>query len=97
MIIDQLVMTVMNITRMMDLIAGMKIFVAFIYLYFFYRTVIEDLKLMQKLRQRKNGLSSEELALGKQINPLFASRKVDVCINISSRISNFHFRFAIAK
>jgi len=86
---------------MMDLIAGMKIFVLpffhFIYLYVFYRTVIEDLKLMQKLRQRKNGLSSEELALGKQINPLFASRKVDVCINISSRISNFHFRFPIAE
>ncbi len=94
-------MTVMNITRMMDLIAGMKIFAAFffhfIYLYFFYRTVIEDLKLMQKLRQRKNGLSSEELALGKQINPLFASRKVDVCINISSRISNVHFHFPLAE
>jgi hypothetical protein len=55
------------------------------YLFFFvfiifYRTTIEDLKLIQKLRQRKNGLSAEELALGKQTNPLFSSRKTDVCI-----------------
>ncbi|CAF1148115.1 unnamed protein product [Adineta ricciae] len=40
-------------------------------------TNIEDLKLLQKLRQRKNGLSAEELALGKQPNPLFSSRKTD--------------------
>jgi len=50
---------------------------------FFYRTLIEDLKLIQKLRQRKNGVSAEELAHGKQINPLFASRKADVCIFMS--------------
>jgi hypothetical protein len=43
----------------------------------FYRTTIEDLKLIQKLRQRKKGLSSEELALGKQTNPLFSSRRAD--------------------
>jgi hypothetical protein len=40
-------------------------------------TLIEDLKLIQKLRQRKNGVSAEELAHGKQINPLFSSRKAD--------------------
>ena len=44
---------------------------------------MKDLKLIQRLRQRKNGLSVEELALGKQINPLDASRRADVCINIS--------------
>ncbi|UJR23151.1 hypothetical protein I4U23_026170 [Adineta vaga] len=40
-------------------------------------TNIEDLKLIQKLRQRKNGLSAEELALGKQSNPLFSLKKND--------------------
>lgn len=40
-------------------------------------TTIEDLKLIQKLRQRKNGVSAEELARGKQINPLFNPRKND--------------------
>jgi hypothetical protein len=40
---------------------------------------MEDLKLIQKLRQRKNGLSADELALGRQTNPLFSSRKGDVC------------------
>jgi hypothetical protein len=40
-------------------------------------TTMEDLKLIQKLRQRKNGVSAEELALGKQTNPLFGSRKTD--------------------
>src|SRR2546430_2742280 len=54
----------------------------FFYFIFFYRTTIEDLKLIQKLRQRKKGLSAEELALGKQTNPLFSSRKVHVCIII---------------
>ncbi|CAF1548670.1 unnamed protein product, partial [Adineta steineri] len=39
--------------------------------------VIEDLKLIQKLRQRKNGLSADELALGKQTNPLLPARKLD--------------------
>jgi len=38
---------------------------------------IEDLKLLQKLRQRKNGLTTEELALGRQTNPLFPSKKSD--------------------
>jgi len=37
-------------------------------------TTIEDLKLIQKLRQRKKGLSAEELALGKQT---FSSKKAD--------------------
>jgi hypothetical protein len=50
---------------------------------FFYRTAIEDLKLIQKLRQRKKGLSSDELAHGKQVNPLSYSRKFDVCYQIS--------------
>jgi hypothetical protein len=50
---------------------------------------MEDLKLIQKLRQRKNGLSSEELALGKQINPLFSSRKNDVCLTTSLEIFSF--------
>ena len=49
----------------------------------FYRTTIEDLKLIQKLRQRKNGVSAEELALGKQTNSSFASRRTDVCIFMS--------------
>ncbi|CAF2876717.1 unnamed protein product [Rotaria sp. Silwood2] len=40
-------------------------------------TLMEDLKLIQKLRQRKKGLSAEELALGKQTNPLSSSRKID--------------------
>ncbi|CAF0827498.1 unnamed protein product [Rotaria sordida] len=40
-------------------------------------TLIEDLKLIQKLRQRKKGLSAEELALGKQTNPSITSRKID--------------------
>lgn len=44
-----------------------------------FRISIEDLKLLQKLRQRKKGLSAEELALGKQTNPLFGSKKTDVC------------------
>ncbi|CAF1603168.1 unnamed protein product [Rotaria magnacalcarata] len=38
---------------------------------------MEDLKLIQKLRQRKKGVSAEELALGKQANPLFGSKKND--------------------
>lgn len=44
----------------------------------FSRPSIEDLKLLQKLRQRKNGLTTEELALGRQTNPLFPSKKSDV-------------------
>ncbi|CAF4595046.1 unnamed protein product, partial [Rotaria sp. Silwood1] len=40
-------------------------------------TLIEDLKLIQKLRQRKKGVSAEELALGKQTNPLINSKKID--------------------
>ena len=43
-----------------------------------FRTTIEDLKLIQKMRQRKNGVTSEELALGKQMAPLHSSRRVDV-------------------
>lgn len=43
-----------------------------------FRTTIEDLKLIQKMRQRKNGVTSEELALGKQLAPLHSSRRVDV-------------------
>jgi hypothetical protein len=57
----------------------------------FYRTTMEDLKLIQKLRQRKNGVSAEELALGKQINPLFSSRKTDVCIFMSYIIKILNF------
>ena len=79
----------------------MKIFVflfSFIYSYFcFCRTVIEDLKLIQKLRQRKNGLSADELALGKQTNPHYASRKIDVCINASHINKTFDFPFLTAK
>jgi len=52
---------------------------------------MEDLKLIQKLRQRKNGVSAEELALGKQINPLFSSRKTDVCIFMSYIIKTLNF------
>jgi hypothetical protein len=52
---------------------------------------MEDLKLIQKLRQRKNGVSAEELAHGKQINPLFASRKADVCIFMSYVIKKKNF------
>jgi len=72
----------MDQIQMMDLTTGMKISVLIYFFLFiiFYRTTIEDLKLIQKLRQRKNGLSAEELALGKQTNPLFSSRKTDVRI-----------------
>ncbi len=66
---------------MMDLTMGMYANISFINLYFFLfnRTTIEDLKLIQKLRQRRNGVSAGELALGKQTNSLFSSRKIDVC------------------
>lgn len=77
----------------------MKIFVFLLCLFVlcFCRTAIEDLKLIQKLRQRKKGLSAEELALGKQTNPLFTSRKADVCIKMFYRIENFDFLFPVAK
>jgi hypothetical protein len=65
------------------------IYFSFVLFIFFYRTTIEDLKLIQKLRQRKKGLSAEELALGKQINPLYSSRKADVCLIISHKNKNF--------
>jgi hypothetical protein len=52
---------------------------------------MEDLKLIQKLRQRKNGVSAEELALGKQTNPLFASRKTDVCNILFHKIKTIDF------
>ena len=43
---------------------------------------MEDLKLIQKLRQRKNGVTAEELALGKQTT----SRKIDVCTILTHSI-----------
>jgi hypothetical protein len=66
-------------------------------LFFLYRTTIEDLKLIQKLRQRKNGVSAEELALGKQINPLFSSRKADVCFIPSHTVEIFHLLFSFSQ
>jgi hypothetical protein len=48
----------------------------------FVRCTIEDLKLIQKLRQRKNGLTADELALGKQIKSLSALKKQDVSFNV---------------
>lgn len=72
--------------RMMDRIMGMEMFLFrldFLLRKFIlsFRTKMEDLKLIQKLRQRKNGVTAEELALGKQAT----SRKIDVCtISMSS-------------
>jgi len=40
-------------------------------------TNIEDLKFLQKLRQRKNGLTAEELALGKAKGSSTTARKID--------------------
>jgi ATP/ADP translocase len=89
-IISQLMKIVTDPIRMMDLTTGMTISCFLLFLFIFYcRTAMEDLKLIQKLRQRKNGLSSEELALGKQTNPLFSSRKSDVCLTISHEIFSF--------
>lgn len=54
------------------------------------RPSFEDLKLLQKLRQRKNGLTAEELALGKQTNPLFPSKKSDVSQTEKCQILTHH-------
>lgn len=51
----------------------------FLLFIFSSRTKMEDLKLIQKLRQRKNGLTAEELALGKQTT----SKKLDVRTSFS--------------
>lgn len=71
------------------------IWFSFCLLFFLFSNLIEDLKLVQKLRQRKKGLSAEELALGKQSNPLLRNRKADVCVILSYRmkISKLFFCF----
>ena len=44
------------------------------------RILMEDLKLMQKLRQRKNGVTAEELALGKNTQSSMTVRKAEVSV-----------------